>query len=431
MPMVIPTTPTELEEMLGDSTRMQEVFKDKEAFKDLIKNYATAISKADDGAIAMQIREQVAEALKEQGVKRLPPLTAGKAPTSAVALGSELDGRFTGMGDFARTIWHQTIRDNGRDERLKIKNDLSSLVGADGGFLIPEVLRAELLRLSLESGIVRQRARVIPMDSLTVPFPIIDDISHATSVYGGMVGYWTQEAAALTESQPGFGRVLLEAKKLTLYTEVPNELIADSIASLEAFLNTAGPEAIAYFEDVAFLTGTGAGEPLGIVNAPVLVSVAKETGQTAATIVWQNLVKAYARLLPSAHANACWIANINTFPQLATMALNVGTGGSAIWLNNGQVGPPMTILGHPVIFTEKVPTLGTVGDIMLCACSYYLIGDRMVITASSSPHFKFQNDQTVYRFIERVDGRPWLQTALTPRNGTTTLSPFVAVATRA
>jgi len=90
----------------------------------------------------------------------------------------------------------------------------------------------------------------------------------------------------------------------------------------------------------------------------------------------------------------------------------------------------MTILGHPVIFTEKVPTLGTVGDIMLCACSYYLIGDRMVITASSSPHFKFQNDQTVYRFIERVDGRPWLQTALTPRNGTTTLSPFVAVATR-
>ena len=48
----------------------------------------------------------------------------------------------------------------------------------------------------------------------------------------------------------------------------------------------------------------------------------------------------------------------------------------------------------------------------------------------SSPHFKFSSDQTAYRIIERVDGRPWLQSAITPQNSSNTLSPFVQLATR-
>jgi len=125
-----------------------------------------------------------------------------------------------------------------------------------------------------------------------------------------------------------------------------------------------------------------------------------------------------------------WIASIDTFPQLATMALSVGTGGSAVWLNNGVQGPPMTILGRPVYFTEKTPALGTTGDINFVDLSYYLLGDRQIMQAASSPHYKFANDKTAFRFIERVDGRPWLQSAITPKNSGPTLSPFVQIATR-
>jgi hypothetical protein len=52
------------------------------------------------------------------------------------------------------------------------------------------------------------------------------------------------------------------------------------------------------------------------------------------------------------------------------------------------------------------------------------------MSAMSSPHFKFQNDQTAYRIIERVDGRPWLQSPITPQNNGPTLSPFVQLAAR-
>jgi HK97 family phage major capsid protein len=117
------------------------------------------------------------------------------------------------------------------------------------------------------------------------------------------------------------------------------------------------------------------------------------------------------------------------------MALSVGTGGGPVWIGGwaqpGSQMPPMTILGRPVIFTEKTPALGTSGDINFVDLSYYLIGDRQQVRVDSSEHFLFQNNQVAYRIIERVDGRPWLQSALTPHNGSSaTLSPFVQIANR-
>ena len=131
-------------------------------------------------------------------------------------------------------------------------------------------------------------------------------------------------------------------------------------------------------------------------------------------------------MLPGSLNRAVWIASIDTFPQLAVMELS--TGSPAVWINNGMSeGPPMTLLGRPVIFTEKVPGLGTTGALNFVDFGYYLIGDRQVMSAMSSPHFKFQNDLTAYRIIERVDGRPWLESAITPKNNTDTLSPFVSL----
>ena len=320
-----------------------------------------------------------------------------------------------------------------QDEIAKIQNSFGSSVPSDGGFLIPEYLRSELLRVALEMAVVRSKARVVPMETLSVPYPTIDSTSNASSVYGGIVGYWTEEGGTLTDSAPSFGRINLLAKKLTLYSEIPNELFKDSLISLEQFMNESYPEALAWFEDVAFISGNGAGQPLGFLNAPAAVSVPKETDQAAGTIVWENIIKAYSRMLPASIGRAYWVAHIDTFPQLATMAQSVGTGGSAVWIGNGDGAgaPPVTILGRPVVWTEKVSTVGTVGDINFVDFGYYLIGDRQAMQSETSTHFKFGNDKTAMRVIERVDGQPWLQSAITPNQGTNTLSPFVKVATRA
>lgn len=445
----IPTNASELEELISDRDRVEQIIKEGQ-FKDLITNYTRAVNK-HDADLAEQVRAEVqrvtAEFLRDNPDADIhrPSLD----PTNAIpaqrgtgynrkAPGAKVDAAklFDDPAEFFANTWHRARGDKAaqvQDKLHDIRNSFGSSVPADGGFLIPESLRSELLRVSLESAVVRPRARVIPMDSLTVPFPTIDSTSNASNVYGGITAYWTEEAGALTESSATFGRIKLEAKKLTAYTEVPNELFQDSIISLAAFINDVFPEALAWFEDIAFMRGTGVGEPLGFLNTgnAAAVAVAKETGQAADTILWENIVKMYARMLPTSLARAVWIAHIDTFPELATMALSVGTGGSAVWLSNGVSGPPMSILGRPVFFTEKAETLGDAGDINFADLGYYLIGDRQTMQADSSPHYKFANDLTSMRFIERVDGTPWIKNPITPNKGTNTLSPFVKIAARA
>jgi HK97 family phage major capsid protein len=451
--ITVPTAPAELEAMLGDSARMQALHANPAKFGEFIKNYARATYNADL-SIQTQVREQVDTVLTDwlrenqpENVRRINLDTARLArdiQTGAVArpantvynpraMGAALDNDFENVHDYFATIWHNAHQTVDRQQRMtRLRNAFSSTVPSEGGFLIPETLRSELLRVSLETAIVRPRARVIPMETLRVPFPAIDSTSNVSSVYGGIVGYWTEEGAALTATSATFGRVVLDAKKLTAYTEVPNELISDSGQSFEAFINQLFPEALGFYEDYAFLMGSGVGEPLGVLNAAnaAAISVSKEVGQSAGTILWENIIKMYARMLPSSLSRAVWICSIDAFPELATMALNVGTGGTAVWLNNGVEGPAATILGRPVIFTEKAPTVGTVGDIAFVDFGFYLIGDRQAMSAMSSPHYRFGNDVTAYRIIERVDGRPWLQSAITPKNGGNSLSPFVKLETR-
>ncbi len=471
--LAIPTKPEELEEFLADATNVRSMMTEPGKFKEFIQVYARAVVDKDND-LQQQIKEQVqiglADFMRENGMggRRLnltngttdnPKLdmrrvSHGKgAAYNSGSFGARLErelkqssngdgsNMFDSTSEFFQAIWprFETLKNSavlGRKRRaaLDIQNSFGSEVPADGGFLIPEVLRSEILQVALEDAIVRPRAQVIPMDSLRVPIPMIDVTSNVSSVFGGVVCYWTEEAAQLVESQATFGRIVLDAKKLTGYAEVPNELLADAPA-FGSFFDTIFPRAIAWFEDIAFMTGTGVGEPLGFVNCPASVNVAKQTGQANGTIVWENVVAMYARMLPTALGRAVWICSIDTFPELATMALSVGTGGGPVWMGNytnpGTATPPVTILGRPVYFTEKTPQLGTPGDISFVDFGYYLIGDRQIMQSMSSEHYKFQNDKTAFRVIERLDGRPWIQSAITPHNNSSaTLTPFVQLAQR-
>lgn len=445
MTTAAPAAPAQLEELLGDHDKIQNMLANEpQKFRDLMAGYVKNINDRDM-SIRTQVEEQVqaglADFMRENGQDGAgrPPLAPAPNARSkgqhynAKADACQLDGKFESTGDLLHALYGEKIGNMSARTRMQgIRNGFSSTVPSDGGFLIPEEFRAELMQVALESAVVRPRARVIPMATPRIKFPAIDSTSNAASVFGGIVGYWTEEAGALTATSATFSAITLDAQKLTGYTEIPNELLNDSAVSVAAFVDQVFPQALAWFEDDAFFRGNGAGMPLGFLHAQntATVTVAKEASQAAATIVWENLVKMYARLLPSSIQNAVWIAHIDTFPELATMALSVGTGGAPIWLTDGTAAGPMTILGRPVIFTEKAETTGTAGDINLVDLSYYLIGDRQQITAMTSEHFKFNIDTTAYRIIQRVDGRPWLKSAITPRKGANTMSPFVKLATR-
>lgn len=439
----------ELREILTDRARMRELLADPENFAEFIENSVNLRMKKDPAALD-QVKEQtdafMFEWLRENGMdattrNRLNLDNANsRGPVrkntiyNKSAMGAKFDGHFATATDFLHTISEHGYKDADNSRKmLELQNAMSSVKPSDGGFLIPEILRAELLRVSLEKAIVRSRARVIPMDSLTVPFPTVDSTSNVSSVFGGVIGYWTEEGATLTASNPRFGRIELRANKLVLYTEVPNELIRDARPSMEAFIGDIFPEAMAWFEDLAFFVGGGTGEPLGFLNAPALISVDR-AGSSSGTIAWADIAGMYARMLPQSLDRAVWIISPDAIPALLTMPFTSG-GTTPILLGGGgfsgagQGSPNLSILGRPVIVSEKVSAIGTKGDINFVDFGFYLLGDRQAMSARQSEDFRFDTDVTAFRVIERLDGRPWLTSAITPYNGGATLSPFVNLTT--
>ena len=115
--------------------------------------------------------------------------------------------------------------------------------------------------------------------------------------------------------------------------------------------------------------------------------------------------------------------------ELLGMTVAVGTGGAPAPLNLAS--PTPSLVWRPIFISDALPVIGTVGDLMLCDFSYYLIGDRQQMTIQGSRHASFTTFVVDYRISQRLDGRPWIKSALTPRNGTDTVSPFVVLATRA
>jgi HK97 family phage major capsid protein len=449
----IPDSPTALEELLHDQKAFKQVLAMDGGLATFIDKYAQVVAKKHQD-IATQVDEQVqatmAQWLKDNreqdGAQPTIPLNFASASAlqqstdpmvtrqglyNPAAMGAVLDKEFKSPGEFFSLIW--SGREGNRDAQAqaqlgRVRNAFTSTVPSEGGFLIPEVLRSDLLRLSLETAVVRPRARVIPMETLRVPFPSVDETSHVSSVYGGIVGYWTEEGAALTESSASFGRVVLDAKKLTAYTEVPSELLADSIGAFNAFLTQVFPEALSFYEDDAFINGSGVGEPLGFLNGSAVISVTRDTDN----YVFNDIVAMYTRMLPQSLNRAVWIVSPAVVPSLLKMVLATGDAtipvvSPPLWLPNQQAigAPTMSILGRPVIVSEKVPNLATANDITFVDLGFYLIGDRQVMSAQSSSHFRFNTDKEAFRIIERVDGRPWINSAITPKNNGDTLSPFV------
>ncbi len=307
---------------------------------------------------------------------------------------------------------------------------------SQGGYLVPEEFMATLLMTTLEASIVKQRSTAIPMATNRIGIPAVVDSDHSTNYFGGIIVYRTGEAAQKTAKKPALGKVNLTLHKLTGLTYASDELLEDSPISLPPILNQMFGMSIGFEEDDDYLMGSGANRPLGAFNAanPSLIAQAKEAGQAASTILWENIVNMWSRVHPLSMGKAVWIANNECFPQLASMSMSVGVGGVPVYLpaNGASASPFGTLMGRPLILSEKMQALGTQGDIGIADFSQYLTAQKAGggLKTATSIHIRFDYDETAFRWVLRYDGQPWWLSALTPKRGSATLSPFVVLADR-
>ena len=308
----------------------------------------------------------------------------------------------------------------------EFKAAMAEGAGATGGFLVPTEYLPELYGEDHERNSIRQRATVIPMRRRALQIPVLSSTGTTSGQphqFGGMIASWTEEAAEKDENDPTFRQIELVAHKLVCYTRASDELLEDSAIGLTALLQ--GPlgfrGVIDWHEEYAFLQGTGAGQPLGVINAGATIAHAR-----AATVPSIGVADLTGMLQRAYGDRLVWHISRSQMSNL--LQLNGPTGNASyIFIPNGRDGMPATLFGYPVIWTEKLPAAGTKGDVVLADWTYYLIGDRQATTIDSTNAERFRYDQTSWRAVHRVDGQPWLSAPWTLADGTSTMSPFVVL----
>ena len=333
------------------------------------------------------------------------------------------DNDFRTFGDFLQAVrWNHahpalTFRERVLDSENR---DMSMGVGTAGGFIVPEQFSQTMLQLEVASAIFRPRANVIPAGSppdAAITMPALNQTG-ANGIYAGVTVNWIAEAGAKPETEPALLEVKLEPQEVAAHVVVTDKLLRNSAAA-GALVSKLLRLAIIGAEEDAFLTGTGVGQPAGIIGHGSTINVARAG---AGAIAYADVIGMYSAFMFG--GPAVWIASQTTLPQLMAM---VDVGNHNVWQPSAREGAPGTLLGFPLLLNDQSPVLGAQGDLVLVDLNYYLIKDGSGITIDMSDGYYFKSNKTIIKAFWNVDGQPWLTTPLTQRDGVSQVSPFVVL----
>lgn len=332
---------------------------------------------------------------------------------------------FSCLGEFVYAIRYNRndprLADAYREFQVRGAGDMSMGVGTEGGFMVPQQFKTDLLQVQPQEAIVRPRAMVIPAGDppdAKITMPVLDQ-TNAENVYGGIVVAPVAEGGTKGLTDARFKEYSLEPKEIAGYTVITDKLLRNWPAA-SAFLGTQFRRAMAGWEDTQFVTGTGVSRPLGIINLNCKLNVNR---QTADSVTFNDVTNMYARV--KFGGSLIWIASQTILPLLMRMA---DAGNNTIFIANAASPVPTTLWGIPIMFNDRSPALGSEGDLILADLSYYMIKDGSGPFIDASPHVYFTSNKTVIKAFWNVDGGSWLSAPL-PLEGSTTnfVSPFVVL----
>jgi HK97 family phage major capsid protein len=273
--------------------------------------------------------------------------------------------------------------------------------GGNGSFLVPTQQYPELLRyLATKTVVLAARPRVVPMSYETLFLPRIT---------AGTTAALTAEAAMMTETDPTYNRIALNAKRYTVFTQLSHELVSDSSPEALAGVSQDMLGQLGRLLDQQFLAGTGTGSPaqmLGIRNSGGLVTPLAANG---ATITLDNVADGIGRLEAGNGdlSTAAIFCDARTWGTLRK-AKAVGSGQYFIAPDPSQA-EHRSLFGLPVFISNAISNTETVGTSSNCSwlgivdMQQVVIGQREVPTPELSVDFAFQNDLVSVKVRARYD----------------------------
>jgi len=405
-------------------------------FDELKAQYDQAVTDLEAGNAERQTahdeRVQVLQAARERQAEATRAAAARANATRGIVRpqGPEAVTEFESLADFMSSAVLSP-----RDQRLaNLYYDGASAVdhtmrdGQRGGFLVPTQFLNQIYEVQAESTIVRSRATVIPAGTnpdAEVTMPALDQTgTNPENVYGGLSFSWIGEGDTKPNTDANFRSISLTPFELAGHVVATDKLVRNAPA-LGAFLARKMPEALLSAEDTAFITGDGIAKPRGFINSGAAYVQARET---AASVTYADLVQMDSRTL--GESGYVWLIAKGAKPTIKQIQDNSGgsPGVGAYIFSEGNLamGIPDQILGKPVIWTERLPALGTKGDVSLVNLGEYYIKDGFGPFVAASEHVNFTQNKTVIKIFTNVDGKPAL-TAPIKGLDNREYSPFVVL----
>jgi HK97 family phage major capsid protein len=347
---------------------------------------------------------------------------------------------FATMGDFLLSVRSAASPGAMPDRRLSGRQDLTNTFanetsGSEGGFLVPPDFRTTLVSRVMGEESLLARCDQIQTTSNSVTMPV--DVDEVWNDNTGIYARWENEGGQKPESKLALDQMTIRLNKLVALVPVSDELLEDAPA-IEGYVRRKAPDKINYKVSQAIISGSGNGQPLGMLTAPALITVAP--GATPAdTIQFANLAQMWGRMYGPFRNSAVWLINPELEAQLMLMFFSTAPVASVpatpipVYLpaNSAAGTPYATLFGRPVIPTQACSPAGDVGDIIFADLAQYLaLMKTGIIKTDVSIHVYFVQDLTAFRFVLRIGGMPWIPKPYQPRVGTFTQGPFITLGAR-
>lgn len=284
---------------------------------------------------------------------------------------------------------------------------LQADVDTAGGFLVPTQFVAELIKEVDNVALIRMKARKFTLNMASSMGAPALDADPADSD-------WTTElATGNADSTMAFGKRSLTPHPLAKRLLVSGTLLRQAGMDVEGIVRSRLAYKFGISEEKAFLTGSGAGQPLGVFTASSDgISTAQDisTGNTTTSIQFDGLIAAKYELVPQYRANAEWIFHRDAMEQICKLK---DGNGQYIWQMSTQAGQPDRLLGLPVSESEYAPNTFTTGLYVgiLGDFSYYWIADALSMTVQRLVELYAATNQIGFIGRLECDGMPVLENA--------------------
>jgi HK97 family phage major capsid protein len=267
---------------------------------------------------------------------------------------------------------------------LERKATLSTNLSSAGGFLVPEPLSNRVIDLARNrSYVVQAGAGTVPMTSSTL------DIAKLLS---DPTVSWYAENGTIAETDVTFGRASFKANKMACVVRMSNELLEDA-ANVQTIVENAIASAIALELDRTAIVGTGAGQPLGVVN-----------GTNINTVTSVGTLADYDDFIDAVFAVRGYNFEPNAAMYSPTTGKKLAKMVTGLASDLTKLVPPADFANLQKYVTNQIgDTVAVVGD-----WSQYMIGLRsqIRIDVSREADTSFMKNQVLIRATYRGDGMP-------------------------